>query len=268
MPGLTICAPIDKPNSKCWQVFTPLLQGWPCSSINQGASIEHVPCVWGLGHGNYDITKAMITQGKSWLFTDMPYFNRWMGEHTAESCHWRLIPNALHECNVIDYPSDRARHMGINLQDWRQQGNHVLVAPSSDTITRWLIGKSTKQWLDETLLALRAHTDRPVVVRHKPRRDGKSGPMVENRSVAEDLKDCWAVITLCSLVGVEAAIAGIPVMSHSLSATAAISTARIDHIENPRMPDRQAWLNTLSYRQFTKAEMRSGLAHAVLHQLF
>lgn len=260
---LEIIAPDDRPNSKCWQVFNPLAAGWP----KQSASNQSVTCVWGLGGRNYHITKSCVEQQSSWLFADMPYFNRWMGEHTADSCHWRLIPKALHESKIHDYPDDRSKTLLKEVREWRTNGIHVLIAPSSDSITRWMTGMSSEQWLRNTLKDLAQHTDRIIRVRYKPRKHGMSGPMVQDVPVADDLKDCWAVVTLCSIVGVEAAVAGIPVISHQSSATAAVSTQDLADIESPCMPDRGRWLNTLSYRQFTKAEMRSGLAHEILHQL-
>ena len=223
--------------------------------------------MWGLRPENFNISKACSNQKMPWLFADMPYFNRWMGEHTAETCHWRLIPNGLHETRANDYPEDRVKSLGLSLRDWRKSGSHILIAPSSDTMTNWVTGRYAKQWLNETLAELKKHTDRPIVIRNKPRKNVTSGPMVETKSVTEDLKDCWAVVTLASIVGVEAAIAGIPVISHPSSATSTISTDQLSSIEKPRMPERQSWINTLSYRQFTKAEMRSGLAYEVLHQL-
>lgn len=267
MQGLNIIPPAKKPNSKCWQVFNPLLEGWPGSSIVHKASDLREPsCVWGLGFGNYTITKSIVSSGKKWLFTDMPYFNRWMGEHTAETCYWRLIPNGLHANSIVDYPDDRKKLLGIRAKPWRKQGTHILILPSSDTMTRWVAGMTDEEWISSTVAAVRSKTDRPIKIRKKPRAGKQSGPIVETTPLSNDLRDCWAVVTLASIAGVEAAIEGIPVISHASSATAPISTS-LGEIELPNMPDREAWLNTLAYRQFTKAEIRSGLAYSVLHQL-
>lgn len=218
---------------------------------------------------NRSVAARCINEHRRWLFADMPYFNRWMGEHTSEICHWRLIPNALHVHEARDYPSDRADKMNVVLHDWRSRGSHVLIAPSSDTMTKFVVNAdmSDKSWLDNTLHKLRKHTDRPLRVRLKPRSGKTSGPMVESISVDHDLRDCWAVVTSCSIVGVQAALAGIPVFSHPLGPAAPIANDDLANIESPIMPDRRLWANTLAYRQFTKAEMRSGLAHEILHQL-
>jgi hypothetical protein len=199
----------------------------------------------------------------------MPYFNRWMGEHTADTCHWRLIPNSIHESTVGEYPSDRAEALKIRLVDWRTSGSHILIAPSSDTVTRFTLDTDTsdKQWVRETVSTLSNLTDRPIRIRHKPRKGKLSGPMVEATPLEDDLRDCWAVVTTSSIVGIQAAIAGIPVFCHPRAPSSAVGNHSLSRIERPEMPDRQRWLNTLAYRQFTKAEMRSGFARSILHQL-
>jgi len=269
MLGLNIIYPINNYTSKCWQVYTPLTEGWPGSITRHEQIFDHRPiCFWGLGWENEKLAQRCIREDRRWLFADMPYFNRWMGESTAEQCHWRLIPNAIHESSSGDYTSDRIDSLGIRLADWRNSGSHILLAPSSDTVTRFILdGISELQWIKSTLEKLKTITDRPINVRRKPRKGKLSGPMVETKPLEEDFRDCWAVITTCSIVGVQAAIAGIPVFCHPKSASAAVGNLCLSTLERPKKPDRQRWLNTLAYRQFTKAEMRSGLAREILHQL-
>ena len=270
MSGLNIIHPKGNFTSKCWQVYAPLLEGWPGSSASDNFVYDHRPaCFWGLGWDNKILALKCLREGKKWLYADMPYFNRWMGEHTADTCHWRLIPNDIHESKVGDYPSDRADALGIHLQDWRKQGSHILIAPSSDTVTRFILDRdvSDRQWTRETVQILSDITDRPLRIRNKPRKGKLSGPMVETKPLEHDFEDCWAVVTTCSIVGIQAAIAGIPVFCHPRAASAAVGNLALSRIERPEMPDRRLWLNTLAYRQFTKAEIRSGMAYSVLHQL-
>lgn len=270
MSGLNLIHPKNNTTSKCWQVLTPLMQGWPSSTLSDVFKPDGRPaCFWGLGWDNKIIADSCYKQGHKWLFADMPYFNRWMGEDTSESCHWRLIPNDIHEHGQGDYPQDRADALGIDLQDWRKTGSHILIAPSSETVTRFVHQSdyNDKRWTRETIARLESLTDRPIRLRNKPRKGKLSGPMVEKVSLEHDLTDCWAVVTTCSLVGVQAAILGIPVFCHARGPSAPIGNLDLRDIERPRMPDRRLWLNTLAYRQFTKAEIRSGMAYSVLHQL-
>lgn len=260
MIGLNLIGP-HKPDSKCWQVLLPLKEGWAGSTINTKYVDDGRPvCFWGLGVNNETAKKC---RNKKWLFTDMPYWNRWMGPDTADTCSWRVIPNALHETNIHSYPSDRCKD--VQLFDWRKTGDHILVCPSSTTMTMWASNQTESEWIDNTTNELKRYTDRKIVIRRKPRLGKLSGPMVESTPLSQDLLNCWAVVTNCSIVGVQAAILGIPVFCHRLSPAIAVGNTRLMDIENPHMPERQAWVNTLSYRQFSKAELANGFAKEVLH---
>lgn len=193
----------------------------------------------------------------------MPYWNRWMGDNRF-SCQWRVIPSALH-CNwVRDLPRDRFDKLNVLLSDPRQDGKHILVCPSSPTMERFY---KQENWLHETLAELKKHTDRPIIVRKKPRARGTSGPMVASIPFAEAAKGAWAVVTLASIAGVEAACLGVPVFCHEASACSTIGNTRLSDIENPRFERNQDWLNTLAYHQYTEEELKKGMANdIVLHQ--
>ena len=260
MSGLNLIGPELKPNSKCWQVLLPLKNGWAGSTIKSTYIDDGRPvCFWGLG-GN-DKT-ANQCRNKKWLFTDMPYWNRWMGPETADTCYWRVIPNALHETGIHEYPNNRCKD--VRLLDWRTTGKHILVCPSSTPMTMWTCNQTEPIWVRYTIDQLKKYTDRKIVIRHKPRLGKLSGPLVEKTSVEQDLLDCWAVVTNCSIVGAQAAILGIPVFCHESSPAFAVGNTDLKDIEKPLMPDRQEWLNTLSYRQFTKLELSNGFAKEVL----
>jgi len=261
MSGLNLIGPKNKPDSKCWQVLLPLKNGWAGSTIKSTYIDDGRPvCFWGLGENN---ETAEQCRNKKWLFTDMPYWNRWMGPETADACSWRVIPNALHETGVYEYPNDRCKD--VQLSNWRKTGNHILVCPSSTTMTMWTCKQTESEWTTKTIKELKKYTDRSIVVRHKPRLRGISGPMVETTPLEQDLSDCWAVVTNCSIVGVQAAILGIPVFCHVSSPALAVGNTELKDIENPRMLERQEWINTLSYRQFSKAELANGFAKEILH---
>lgn len=264
--GLNIVGPEDKPGSKCWQALEPLSRGWPDSSISYEYSDDGRPtCFWGLANGNWNMLEQLKLKQRKFLFTDMGYFNRWNGD--PDTAYWRTIPNTLHVNSIGKYPSDRSRKLGIHLRDWRKSGSHILVAPSSFTMSQWCGYNSEQHWINATVAELQKHTDRPIKIRMKPRDGKKSGPMVASVPLSEDLKDCWAIVTSCSMAAVEAVVAGVPSFTHTLSPAAPVSYTKLSKIENPHMPDRQAWINTLAYRQFTKIELANGKAYEILHQL-
>lgn len=208
---------------------------------------------WGLGGRNFDEVKRHQAQNIPFYFTDMPYWGRWMGDNRSE-CYWRVIPNSLH-CNwVNDYPSDRFNKLKVQVKDWRTKGDHILVCPSSNTINRFY---NCDNWLNDTVTELRKYTDRPIKIRNKPRGNGTSGPRAATIRFEEDIQNAWAVVTLVSIAGVEAACYGIPVFCSSDSPCAPIGNTSLATIETPTLSDRTAWLNTLAYHQYTEDELKN-----------
>ena len=95
-----------------------------------------------------------------------------------------------------------------------------------------------------------------------------SGPSVANVSLEQDLKGAYCTVTLCSLVAVESIIAGIPCITSPFSAAAPCSVHSLKDIDNLVKPNRQKWLNTLSYNQWSIKELANGFATPyILEQL-
>lgn len=108
--------------------------------------------------------------------------------------------------------------------------------------------------MEETVSALRAHTDRPIRVRWKPRSDDR-----RLRPLADDLKDCWAVVTFVSNSAVMAALAGVPVFCTAPCAGLTVGSGDLSRIEVPVTPDgRDRWAARLANRQWTLDEMSAG----------
>lgn len=200
---------------------------------------------------------------KPFIFTDMPYFNRWMGDN-RDTCHWRVIPNHVHALGIYGgFPDDRFKKLNVTVRDWRTTGDHILVCPSSPAMERYY---GNINWLEGTLQLLKQYTDRPIRVRHKPRANGTSGPRAATIPFEEDCKNAWAVVTLASMAAVEAVCLGIPVFTAE-HAPGSIFGNRIENIENPDLCDhalRNIWLNTLAYYQYTEAEIAAGLYREIL----
>lgn len=251
--------------TKATWVFDALVQGWPGARKIQNYSWPGTTSVyWGFLGSSYSLIQEHRKQKIPFLFSDMPYFGRFMPNFGREKCYWRIIPNALH-CNWIhDFPSDRVQKLSLDVQDWKTTGDYILVCPSSPMIERYY---NENNWLARTLKALERVTDRPVRVRYKPRARGLSGPIVADIPFQDDCRNAHAVVTLCSLAAVEAVCLGVPSFCSSVSAAAPVSCTSLSRIENPLRPDRTAWLNTLSYFQYTESEISSELAYEFFQSL-
>jgi hypothetical protein len=241
------------PQSKAWQVLTPLKKYQHEQGLNT---------VWGLGAGNFNIVQESIRQNKHWIYTDMPYWNRYDPNNPNGVYHWRICIDNVHCNKVFELPNDRSKH--IELKEWRHHGEYILVAPSSDTIHRYL-GKTN--WTDKTVAKLKTLTDIPIKIRNKPRKNGTSGPHVADIPLSEDLANAKYVITSCSMVGVEAVIEGIPTFCEPEAGCAPVANTDIFSLE-PKFNDRQQWLNTLSYHQWTTSEIQSGQFESTFKDLY
>lgn len=144
----------------------------------------------------------------------------------------------------------RFRSFRILVQDWRRAGGHILLCPNSEPFFG-LHGFEFGEWVRDTTTAIRRWSDRPVHVRWKSE--------AAKRSLEEDLRDCWAVVTFCSNAAVMAALAGIPVFCTAECAGLTMGSGDLSQIESPKMPEgREQWAARLANHQWTLDEMRSG----------
>ena len=153
--------------------------------------------------------------------------------------------------------------LGIEVAAWRRTGRHILICPQ-----RGIGPPATRQpscWTEAVMARLRVVTDRPLVVRSHP------GRLPALRSLAWDLRDCWAVVVWASNCATHALIAGVPVFfegPYMVMAGAAVRGTR--WIEAPPrdeptpLPMRHATFRRLAWAQWRVAEIASGEAVARL----
>jgi hypothetical protein len=135
-------------------------------------------------------------------------------------------------------------------------------------------GQSVIEWLHLLLQRLKAHTDRPIMVRFHPgdKKIAKhmmhlqaighkvrfSSPSV---SLLKELHDAYAVISHNSSPGVVSAIEGVPIFLLDPERSQAKDVANINlrNIEKPNYDfDREGWLRRLAMSHWRLDEIRSG----------
>ena len=136
------------------------------------------------------------------------------------------------------------------------------------------------RWCSDTVAKIRQHSQRPIRLRAHPGDKGAAtylnpdnpayllrgiaGVSVSppGRSLIDDLRDCWCVVNHNSSPAVGAAIEGIPVFVTDAVRSQAQDVANTDlgQIENPRMPDRTAWLHRLAQFHWNFQDVASGRA--------
>ena len=170
---------------------------------------------------------------------------------------------------------------GVQLGPWRQSGNHILLCLQRDG--GWsMVGWNVIDWALKNIIEIRKYSDRPIRIRPHPG-DKKASKYCERllklcqgrglpnitisqpgSTLTDDFANCWAVVNHNSSPGVAAVIEGIPVIltDPDRSQARAVATQGINRIENPLMPDREAWAQRISQFHWSHAELQSGACWA------
>lgn len=194
--------------------------------------------------------------GRDWYYADNSYFD------CVRQSFFRVHKNGLQASTLMKPNYDRLRQLGLEIKPWRRDGRHIVVVMQSphfmSNVATWSGGSDV--WQEKTLLALKQHTDRPIVVRHWNRDKAERA-----RSLQQDLEGAWALVTHMSAAANEAVLAGVPVFVTGPCAALPMGLSQVEQIETPRRPDgRQEWAAGLAARQWSLDEMRQGIAWRTL----
>ena len=164
---------------------------------------------------------------------------------------------------------------GHTLQPWRQRGETIIVLGQHQASEQWKGMPDMRTWFESQVQQIRKHTDRPIQIRPHPRNnvafDVKKYPNVtlktpvidvskiDDTDFKDTLKDAWAVINHSSNPAMEAVINGIPVFVSPASLCHDVGNVSLADINNPRMPDREEWVNKVSYTEWFADEIEKGL---------
>lgn len=162
-----------------------------------------------------------------------------------EGGYYRWHINAYQLQALRDVQPDRWDALKTPVTPWRKDGRHIVVAQPTPTYAKF---HGIEGWTERTLDALALVTDRQIVVRGKE----------SKRSLQDDLSGAHAVVAHGSNAAVEAVICGCPVFVHPDSAAALVGQTDLSKIEMPVYPDRERWLWSLAYSQFSDRALVDG----------
>jgi hypothetical protein len=165
-----------------------------------------------------------------------------------------------------------SRDLNLNLKPWRASGNHILFCLQRNG--GWSMGGiSSIDWMNKTINDIRKYSNRPIVVRAHPgdkkiksilRINHKNVSLSTKENLVDDLRGAWATVVYNSSPSVASIIEGVPAFltdntpRHSQSFD--VANTDISNIENPILPDRQAWVEKLSMCHWKFDELKSGEA--------
>jgi len=190
-------------------------------------------------------------EGRDWFYGDHGYFGRFR--------YYRITRNDYQHRGVGIPDFARFRAHNIPIRPMRSGGRHILICPPDEKFAR-LMRFNAGKWLSHTLEILRTHTSRPLIVRS--RAQAASG-----RPLAEDLIDCWALVTYMSNAATEAILNGIPVFCLGRCSASSMGSRDLSLIERPILPGvelREHWAAVLAANQWTLPEMADGTAWRAL----
>lgn len=172
--------------------------------------------------------------------------------------------------------STRIDQLGLSLEPWKKDGEHIIVCGQHQKSELWKGMEDVQDWMMNVTTELRKHTDRRIILRPHPRYKvhpdfGKfTNVLVANPKPLEGTYDdfnfdealqrAWAVISYNSNPGIHAIMGGTPafVDTSSLAYDVASDINDLNTINHPKYPDRDEWLQKLSYTEWTVDEIRAG----------
>ena len=262
----------DIPWDKCLskQLWPAIQKGW------QDTQMRPIHFFWGLAGKNITHIKGCIERNEEWWYVDNGYLTQQITRypepkiHDYDKTYFRIVKGGLHTLQGKSGSVDRLRvleNQGIDVQfkGWTTNTEHILLCPSSPTVTFFINDMSQEEWEENVRGELRQHTDRPIKFRNKPR----PGNQWWNTDIKEDLKGCHCLITNMSLAAVDAVINQVPVLTHRNNVAFKVSIDNIHNInKTPKHPREvvEPWLNMLSHNQFTIPEIEEGLAYKILNE--
>lgn len=192
-----------------------------------------------------------INDGHPWAYWDRSYFRRVFATDLPvgeAGGFYRWTIGAYQMRTIRDVPDDRWKAAATPLWPWSRNGHHIVIAEPSPTYQRF---HGIEGWTERAVEALKQVTDRPLVIRDKEmQRFG--------RKLHEDLKGAHCLVTHGSNAAVESVIMGCPVFVHPDSAASLVGQTDLSLIEHPLYSDREAWVRSLSYSQFSERELVDG----------
>jgi lipopolysaccharide biosynthesis glycosyltransferase len=197
---------------------------------------------------------------RDFYYIDTGYFG-----NGKRKLYHRITKNHLQNIYpIINRPRDRLMAAGYQPCKFKR-GSDILICPPSAKVMKFY-DLDLDQWMEETLLELKKHTDRNIVIRLKQSREVRM-----HTDTLEDAlsKDVHCLITFNSIAATEALLLGKPAITLGPNAAHFLckhSLADVEDLYTPTLDEVEEWAANLAYSQFTELEMRNGYAWSILNE--
>ena len=194
-----------------------------------------------------------------------------------------IFPTTGEYCNsqpTLNRWEQISKDLNLSLKPWSTNKETILICCQRDG--GWSMdGQQLMPWLVKTIMEIKKHSDRKIVVRFHPGDRHSSNHraslfkyklqnvfVTTNESILTDFEMAHVVVNYNSSPAVAAAIEGIPVfvLDPERSQAKDIANTDISKIENPILYDRNVWIQKLAQMHWTSNELADGTAWRHLRQ--
>jgi hypothetical protein len=231
---------------------------------------EDVAVIWsvlwnGRMAGNQQIYNACVKQNKPIVVIEVGNLKR--GQT------WRISEAHINGLgifgNIENLDTLRPQQLGVGLHPEKtKRRSEILIATQHSRSLQWQGQPSMEQWIRDTIVKIKRHSGRRIVVRPHPRSPiSLNMPGVEiglPRQIVGSYDDfdidynCHCVVNHNSGPAVQAAIHGTPIICDSSSLAGEIS-GKFEDIETAELPDREDWFLKLCHTEWTVSEITKGI---------
>ena len=169
------------PWDKCLshQLMPAIEKGWK----DEGKDVHFF---WGLAGQNIRQITECQEQGLEWWYVDNGYITEQITRYPEpiinnyDKTYFRICKGGIHTTKLSECDNKR---LDTEFKGW-QSGEHILVCPSSPTVTSYINDIPQEEWIKQTTDKIQKCTDRPIRLRNKPRPGNKWW----NTDIKDDLK--------------------------------------------------------------------------------
>ena len=244
------------------KIYPAIHGGWP----DEGRPVHFF---WGLGADLPKQINEVIRRKEEWWYVDVGYITADIKRYPTpeildyDNTYFRICKGGIHS-RQMKYPKvwpscSRAFYQQkLFFSGWNNNPDgHILLAPSSETVTKFINGMTQVEWVRKVTKRLKSVTDKKIRFRNKPR----PGNQWWDTDIRDELKDAYCLVTNMSLSAIDAIMMGIPIICDKRHVARPLTSIDINNLNKP---DVNEWLQQLGDNQFTLKEIESGFAYEYL----